>query len=36
MNASVTVKVYKNMGHTISQEEIEMANKVLEGNTIGT
>lgn len=31
MNASVTVKIYKNMGHTISQEEIEMANKVLGG-----
>ena len=33
MNASVTLKIYKNMGHTISDEEIEMANKVLGGIT---
>lgn len=29
MNASVTEKIYKNMGHTISQEEIELANKKI-------
>ena len=27
MNASVTEKIYENMGHTISQDEIELANK---------
>ncbi|HYK57690.1 MAG TPA: dienelactone hydrolase family protein [Flavisolibacter sp.] len=29
MNASVTEKVYSNMGHTISQDEIETANKLV-------
>lgn len=29
MNAAVTTKVYKNMGHTISQDEIEQANKIV-------
>lgn len=29
MNAHVTKKVYKNMGHTINQEEIEFANAIL-------
>jgi phospholipase/carboxylesterase len=29
MNASVTTKVYKNMGHTISQDEIEQANEIV-------
>lgn len=29
MGASVTTNVYNNMGHTISQEEIEMANRVV-------
>ncbi len=29
MNASVTEKIYDNMGHTISQDEIELANKLV-------
>lgn len=29
MNADVTVKVYKNMGHTISQDEVDMANSLV-------
>jgi phospholipase/carboxylesterase len=29
MNASVTLKVYPNMGHTISQDEIENANRLV-------
>ena len=29
MNATVTEKVYNNMGHTITQDEIEQANKVV-------
>ncbi|MGE5353408.1 MAG: alpha/beta hydrolase [Acidobacteriota bacterium] len=29
MNAEVTLKVYKNMGHTISQDEINSANSLI-------
>jgi len=29
MNASVTTRVYQNMGHTINEEEIEWANKIV-------
>lgn len=29
MNAEVTLKVYKNMGHTISQDEISSANSLI-------
>jgi len=29
MNAQVIKKIYKNMGHTINQEEIDFANKIL-------
>lgn len=29
MNASVTEKVYSNMGHTINQDEIDQANKLV-------
>ena len=29
LNASVTVKVYKGMGHTINQDEIDWANKII-------
>ena len=29
MNASVTVKVYKGMGHTINQDEIDAVNKLI-------
>lgn len=29
MNAQVTKKIYKNMGHTINEEEIQLANKIL-------
>lgn len=29
MNADVTLKVYKNMGHTISQDEIVLANALI-------
>lgn len=29
MNAAVTEKVYKNMGHTINNDEIETANKLI-------
>ena len=29
MNASVTEKIYNNMGHTINQDEIENANKLV-------
>lgn len=29
MNAVVTEKVYNNMGHTINQDEIEIANKII-------
>lgn len=29
MNASLTKKIYKNMGHTISQDEIDTVNKLI-------
>jgi phospholipase/carboxylesterase len=29
MNASVTEKIYKNMGHTINQDEINTVNKLV-------
>ena len=29
MNAAVTEKIYNNMGHTINQDEIEIANKIV-------
>ena len=29
MNATVTEKIYANMGHTINQDEIELANKLV-------
>jgi phospholipase/carboxylesterase len=29
MNASVTEKIYPNMGHTINQEEIHLVNKII-------
>jgi phospholipase/carboxylesterase len=29
MNASVTEKIYLNMGHTINEEEIELANEIV-------
>ena len=29
LNADVTEKIYNNMGHTINQEEIELANKLV-------
>ena len=29
LNASVTVRVYKGMGHTINQDEIDAANKII-------
>ena len=29
MNAQVTKKIYKNMGHTINQDEIDHANRIL-------
>ena len=29
MNASVTIKIYANMGHTINQDEINQANKLV-------
>ncbi len=29
MNASVTEKIYENMGHTIMQDEIDLANKLV-------
>lgn len=29
MKANVTVKVYQNMGHTISQEEVDLANELI-------
>lgn len=29
MNAAVTLKVYPNMGHTVSQDEITLANKLV-------
>lgn len=32
MNAAVTEKVYHNMGHTINQDEIEQANKLVFGS----
>ncbi|SFD76326.1 phospholipase/carboxylesterase [Chitinophaga sp. CF118] len=32
MNAAVTVKVYPNMGHTVSQDEITLANKLVFNN----
>jgi phospholipase/carboxylesterase len=34
MNAVVTKKIYKNMGHTISQDEINQVNKLLSTNTL--
>jgi len=34
MNARVTKKIYERMGHTINQEEIDFANKLLNGLTI--
>jgi phospholipase/carboxylesterase len=33
MNASVTINIYKNMGHTISQDEIAQANKIVFNQT---
>lgn len=35
MNADVTVKVYENLGHTINQEELEWANKLVFGASSG-
>jgi phospholipase/carboxylesterase len=32
MNAAVTEKVYTNMGHTINQDEIDNANRIVFGN----
>jgi len=32
MNAVVTEKIYLNMGHTINQDEIDNANKIVFGN----
>lgn len=32
MNASVTAKIYPNMGHTISEDEIEKANQLIFDN----
>jgi phospholipase/carboxylesterase len=29
MNAVVTTKLYPNMGHTINQEEMDFANRIL-------
>jgi phospholipase/carboxylesterase len=29
MNASVTEKIYQNMGHTISEDEIDKANQII-------
>lgn len=29
MNADATVKIYKNMGHTISQDEVDQANSLI-------
>jgi phospholipase/carboxylesterase len=29
MNALVTKKIYKNMGHTISKDEISTVNKII-------
>jgi len=29
MNASVTEKIYDNMGHTITQNEIDLANELV-------
>ena len=29
MNASVTEKIYPNMGHTINQDEIDEVNKLI-------
>jgi len=29
MNAAVTEKVYNNMGHTINEDEIDNANKIV-------
>jgi phospholipase/carboxylesterase len=29
MNARVTKKIYKDMGHTINQDEIDTANKLI-------
>jgi phospholipase/carboxylesterase len=34
MNADVTEKIYLNMGHTISQDEIDNANKIVFGSRI--
>ena len=31
MNAAVTAKVYNNMGHTVTQDEIDQANKIVFG-----
>jgi phospholipase/carboxylesterase len=31
MNAMVTKRIYKNMGHTVNQDEIDWANKILGG-----
>lgn len=33
MNADVTAKIYKNMGHTISHDEIEQANQIVFDST---
>ena len=29
MGASVTKKIYKNMGHTISQDEVDLVNELI-------
>jgi phospholipase/carboxylesterase len=29
MNALVTKKIYKNMGHTINQDELSTVNKII-------
>jgi len=29
MNAAVTEKIYKNMGHTITQDEIDLVNELV-------
>jgi len=32
MNAAVTEKVYHNMGHTINQDEMDNANRIVFGS----
>ncbi|RAV99283.1 alpha/beta hydrolase [Pseudochryseolinea flava] len=34
LKADVTVKVYKNLGHTIAKEEIDLANKIVWGGDV--